>query len=103
MITYHYNGEDQVWYVRKAGVLHRIRKWFIWIGGWEKANDGGWRLFRRVLRRLSARQRRVSRASVLSTGSRTPSPRAGAWDRRWTRSAGRRRAEVRDEQVTLGP
>lgn len=41
---YKFNGEH--WY--KAPVWYkRIRKWFIWIGGWEKANCEGWRIFRK--------------------------------------------------------
>jgi len=39
---YKWNGEE--WY--KAAPLHkRIRKWFFWLGGWEKPNCLGWRVF----------------------------------------------------------
>lgn len=38
---YKYNGEN--WY--KAPVWYkRLRRWFVWIGGWEKANCIGWHL-----------------------------------------------------------
>lgn len=36
---YKFNGES--WY-KAPTLLKRIRKWFIWIGGWEKANCSGW-------------------------------------------------------------
>ena len=36
---YKFNGE--YWY-KAPTLLKRIRKWFIWIGGWEKANCKGW-------------------------------------------------------------
>jgi hypothetical protein len=42
MKTYHWNGE--YWYERNWSLWHHIRTWFIWIGGWEKANGAGWRL-----------------------------------------------------------
>lgn len=44
MKTYHQNSEG--WYERNWSLLHHIRNWFIWIGGWEKANGKGWELFR---------------------------------------------------------
>lgn len=37
---YKYNGE--YWY-KAPPLLKRIRKWFIWIGGWERPNSTGWR------------------------------------------------------------
>lgn len=40
MITYHHNGE--CWYKRNWSIFHWIRNWFIWVGGWEKANGKGW-------------------------------------------------------------
>ena len=42
MKTYHWNGE--YWYERRWSILHHIRHWFFWIGGWEKANGEGWQL-----------------------------------------------------------
>jgi hypothetical protein len=45
MKTYHWNGE--YWYECNWSLLHRIRNWIIWIGGWELANGRGWRLFTR--------------------------------------------------------
>ena len=37
---YKFNG--QKWY--KAPVWYkRLRRWFIWIGGWEKPNCTGWK------------------------------------------------------------
>ena len=42
MKTYHHNGEN--WYCNTHSLLKRIRRWFIWIGGWEKANSSGWKL-----------------------------------------------------------
>jgi len=44
MKTYHHNGEN--WYYDTRSMFKRIRRWFIWIGGWEKANSSGWKLFR---------------------------------------------------------
>ena len=44
MRTWHYNGEQ--WYRRDWSIFHRVRHWFIWIGGWEKANGEGWKIFR---------------------------------------------------------
>ncbi|MDM8310783.1 hypothetical protein QUW36_01805 [Clostridium cadaveris] len=38
---YKYNGEK--WYKAPAW-YKRLRRWFIWIGGWEKANCSGWHL-----------------------------------------------------------
>jgi hypothetical protein len=43
MKTYHWNGER--WYLRDWSIFHRIRDWFVWVGGWETANGKGWRLF----------------------------------------------------------
>ena len=43
MKTYHWNGEN--WYKRDWSILHRIRCWLIWVGGWEKANGAGWAPF----------------------------------------------------------
>jgi len=40
MKIYRWNGEE--WYLRNWGLFHIIRNWFIWIGGWEKANGLGW-------------------------------------------------------------
>lgn len=40
MRTYHDNGE--YWYYKDWTVSHRIRHWFIWLGGWEKPNGEGW-------------------------------------------------------------
>lgn len=45
MKTYHWNGEN--WYSRNWSLLHHIRHWFIWFGGWEKANGEGWKILRR--------------------------------------------------------
>lgn len=45
MRTYHRNEEG--WYERNWSLLHHIRNWVIWIGGWEKANGTGFELFRR--------------------------------------------------------
>lgn len=45
MDTWHFNGEE--WYERNWSLFHRIRHWFIWIGGWEKANGEGWHILRR--------------------------------------------------------
>src|SRR5690349_11986919 len=42
MRTLHWNGER--WYVNEMSLLKRVRRWFIWIGGWELANGRGWRL-----------------------------------------------------------
>ena len=39
MKTLHWNGER--WYVEERSVLSRLRKWFVWFGGWERA-DGRW-------------------------------------------------------------
>ena len=37
---YKFNGEK--WY--KAPVWYkRLRRWFIWLGGWEKPNCTGWK------------------------------------------------------------
>lgn len=47
MKTYHHNGEH--WYVRDWSLFHHIRNWFIWIGGWEKANGSGWEIFRKYM------------------------------------------------------
>ena len=41
MKTYHHNGEN--WYCNTHSLLKRIRLWFVWIGGWEKANSSGWK------------------------------------------------------------
>jgi hypothetical protein len=41
MKTYHKNSET--WFFRDWSILHRIRHWFIWVGGWELANGKGWR------------------------------------------------------------
>jgi hypothetical protein len=39
-----YKNNDEYWY--EAPPLHkRIRKWFFWLGGWEKANSAGWRFY----------------------------------------------------------
>jgi hypothetical protein len=46
--TYHYNGNN--WYERRWSLWQHIRTWFIWIGGWEKANGKGWKLFSRRAR-----------------------------------------------------
>ena len=46
MRTYHWNGE--FWYRRDWSLFHRIRNWFIWIGGWEKANGEGWEIFHKT-------------------------------------------------------
>jgi hypothetical protein len=43
MKTYHWNGE--FWYVRNWSILHWLRNWIIWIGGWEKPNGTGWDFF----------------------------------------------------------
>jgi hypothetical protein len=42
MITYHWNTE--YWYRLDASLLRRASRWLIWIGGWELANFGGWRI-----------------------------------------------------------
>lgn len=39
MRTLHWNGER--WYVNERSILSRVRKWFVWFGGWERAN-GRW-------------------------------------------------------------
>jgi hypothetical protein len=41
MKTLHWNGER--WYVNEQSLLKRVRRWFVWFGGWERAN-GGWQL-----------------------------------------------------------
>ena len=51
MKTYHFNGEN--WYCRNWSLLHHIRYWFIWIGGWEKPNGTGWK-FTYAPRKLSS-------------------------------------------------
>ena len=43
MKTYH--RTDEGWYMQDWSLFHRLRDWFIWVGGWEKANGGGWRIF----------------------------------------------------------
>jgi hypothetical protein len=43
MKTYHWNGDE--WYERDWSVWHHFRHWFIWLGGWERANGSGWRLY----------------------------------------------------------
>lgn len=40
--TKHWNGEH--WYERDWSVIKHVRRWFVWIGGIEKPNGGGWRL-----------------------------------------------------------
>lgn len=37
-----WNGEN--WY-EAPPLLKRIRQWLIWIGGWERVNSKGWRVF----------------------------------------------------------
>lgn len=39
-----YRWNDEYWYQDKRNWLRRIRQWFIWVGGWEKANGAGWQL-----------------------------------------------------------
>ena len=41
MRTIKWNGEQ--WYECNHSIAKRIRRWLIWIGGWEKANGAGWR------------------------------------------------------------
>jgi len=45
MRTYQFNGEG--WYCNDRTLINRIRSWFIWVGGWEKANGKGWELLGR--------------------------------------------------------
>lgn len=40
METYHWNGE--CWYRNRRSLWTRLRRWVIWLGGWERAR-GGWR------------------------------------------------------------
>lgn len=44
MRTIHHNGEH--WYEDRRSLFKRIRTWFVWFGGWEKANGAGWQLRR---------------------------------------------------------
>jgi len=50
MKTYRWNGE--YWYHDKRNWLKRARQWLIWLGGWEKANGAGWRVFWSYKRKL---------------------------------------------------
>ena len=45
MKSWHWNGE--FWYRRDWSLFHRVRNWFVWLGGWEKANGEGWQIVRR--------------------------------------------------------
>lgn len=40
MLTYRWNGE--YWYADRRSLWKRVRQWFVWVGGWEKANGAGW-------------------------------------------------------------
>ena len=40
MKTLRWNGE--YWYVDQRSPWRRIRRWCIWVGGWERANGAGW-------------------------------------------------------------
>lgn len=40
MRTLRWNGKT--WYVDNRSLAKRIRRWFFWIGGWERANSAGW-------------------------------------------------------------
>jgi hypothetical protein len=40
MRTLHWNGER--WYVNQQSAWKRVRRWFVWVGGWERANGEGW-------------------------------------------------------------
>jgi hypothetical protein len=42
MRVYKHNGEH--WYADDRSLWKRLRQWVIWLGGWELANGGGWRL-----------------------------------------------------------
>lgn len=39
MRTYHWNGE--FWYASDRSIWKRVRRWFIWFGGWERYNPDG--------------------------------------------------------------
>ena len=41
MQTYHNQGEG--WYIDRSSLWSRVRRWIVWIGGWERAL-GGWSL-----------------------------------------------------------
>lgn len=41
MKTWQYNGE--YWFFENHSLFKRIRTWFVWFGGWEKANQTGWK------------------------------------------------------------
>lgn len=41
-MIYRWSGE--YWYADRRSLWKRVRQWFIWVGGWEKANGQGWRL-----------------------------------------------------------
>ena len=47
MKTYHWNHEENRWYMRDWNLFHHLRHWFVWVGGWEKANGAGWNFFYR--------------------------------------------------------
>lgn len=40
MITFSNSGEG--WSVSRLGVLKRLRRRLVWVGGWEKPNGWGW-------------------------------------------------------------
>jgi hypothetical protein len=39
METYHYNGE--FWYRDRRSLPGRLRRWLIWVGGWEQPDGRG--------------------------------------------------------------
>lgn len=63
MRTYQNQGEG--WYVDNSSLFRRVRRWIVWIGGWERASSG-WRLV--IVFR--GRRRLVSPAPVSLAGHR---------------------------------